>query len=115
MPGMRSCAAWILNCFATGRSVGCRPESRQLDRCARGLRVRYSIGLFLLNWCQEMPRPTGTCHSVRPRESAAGCGYRVLPGVPGHPSEHGANIDTGRSRPLWPGRLDHGGYRGGKV
>jgi hypothetical protein len=41
-----------------------------------------------------------TCHFVRLLVFAAGCGYRVLRGVPGHPSKHGANMNTRRSRPL---------------
>jgi hypothetical protein len=44
---------------------------------------------------------TAVRHAACQRPAAC-CGYRVVPGVPGRLSKHGANIGVHRSRPPWP-------------
>ena len=51
-----------------------------MDRCARGLRVRFSIRFFSLNWYREVPEPGATCHTVRLLHPQRAARYRVLPG-----------------------------------
>ena len=73
------------------RRQGLEPRTRGLRVRSSGVLLLPSTSMFKLARWQDIRNP------LRRVPSADGL-YRV---VPGHPSKHGANMETVRSRPLW--------------
>ncbi len=89
-PGLRLLARVLVTRSQSGGYYQCCRTSR--------LRVRCSVRFSSSTSYRDIPRHAVLCGCPHPRRAAgAGC-YR---GLSGHPSKHGANTGTARSRPLW--------------
>ena len=106
VPAQRRNAHMLLQ-MGSGHPAIPRPTSAHTDTLTRekiGVKPRVSTGAPPGTRTPNPRIKSGTCHSVRLRVSAAGGGYRVLPGRTGTSERTWSepNIHADRSRPSWP-------------